>query len=224
MRKRMSNTIWGLIFILFGLGIAGRALFGWNFTIFFDGWWTLFIIVPCALGLLEKGWGSGNGIGLLIGLFLFLGCQDFIPAGLFGKLLIPVILMIIGFSILFKGTFNGSKHVHINMEIGPNDYVGIFNGQKIRYPREKFNGCTANAVFGGVDIDLRDAIIDEDVVIEATAVFGGIDIFVPPHVRVKVSSVPLFGSVGNKTMEPADINAPTVFVNATCMFGGVDIK
>lgn len=224
MRKKMSNTIWGLIFIILGLGIAGRALFGWNFNIFFDGFWTLFIIIPCLLGIIEKGWSVGRTIGLFVGVSFFLMCQDFLPAGFFGKLLIPVILVIIGCSILFKGSFNGSKRVHVHMGSGLNDYVGIFNGQKVRYPVEKFDGCTANAVFGGVDIDLRDAIIDEDVVIEATAIFGGIDINVPQHVRVKVSSVPLFGSVRNKTTEPAELSAPTVFVNATCMFGGVDIK
>ena len=222
MRKKMSNTIWGLLFIIIGLGIAGNVLLGWHFNIFFDGWWTLFIIIPCALGIVEKGWGQGNGIGLFIGLFLFLGCQDFMPSGFVQKLFVPVLLMIIGISILFKGSFNGSRHVHY--EAGPNDYVGIFNGQKVHFPAEKFTGCTANAVFGGIDIDLRDAIIDEDVVIDATAVFGGIDIFVPQNVRVKVSSVPVFGSVSNKTAEPAELSAPTIFVNATCMFGGVDIK
>jgi len=224
MRKRMSNTIWGLIFIILGLGIAGKVMFGIPFNIFFQGWWTLFIIIPCALGIVEKGWGEGNGVGLCIGIFLFIGCQDFVPHGWMGKLLVPVILMIIGVSILFKGSFNGSRHVRVNMEMGPNDYVGIFNAKKVRYPMEKFQGCTANAVFGGVDIDLRDAVIDEDVVIDATAVFGGIDLYVPPHVRVKVSSVPLFGSVRDKTSEPAELSAPTIFVNATCMFGGVDIK
>lgn len=224
MRKKMSNTIWGLIFIILGIGIAGRALFGWSFHIFFDGFWTLFIIVPCAIGIIEKGLNTGRAIGLFIGISLLLVRQNILPAGFFGKLLVPAILVIIGCSILFKGSFNGSKRVHLHMESGFNDYVGIFNAQKVHYPVEKFNGCTANAVFGGVDIDLRDAIIDEDVVIEATAVFGGIDIYVPQHVRVKVSSVPLFGSVRNRTTEPAEFSAPTVFVNATSMFGGVDIK
>ena len=224
MHKKLSNIIWGIIFIVIGLGIAARILFGWNFNIFFDGWWTLFIIIPCGLGLIEKGPGSGDGIGLFIGIFLFIGCQDFVPNGLFAKLLIPVILIAIGLSIVFKGSFNGSKRVSNKLNYGLNDYVSVFSGRKEHLPVEKFNGCTANSIFGSLDLDLRDAIIDEDIVIEATAVFGGIDIFVPPHVRVKVSSVPLFGSVRNKTVEPLDINAPTIFLNATCMFGGVDIK
>ncbi len=85
-------------------------------------------------------------------------------------------------------------------------------------------GTTMNAIFGGVELDLTDAIIDEDVVINATAVFGGIDIKVPYNVKVKVSNVPVFGGVSNKVPTSRDLNAPTIFLNSTCMFGGIDIK
>lgn len=224
MQQKLSSKIWGLVLIIMGIGIAGRVLFGWDFNLFFSGWWTLFIIIPCAASILEKGWNTGNGIGLLIGVFLFLGAQGFLPRMLFGKLFFPVILIIIGANMLFKGNFNWKRSWNMDISAGPNDYVGIFNGRKVHCDGEKFNGCTANAIFGGVDIDLRSAIIDEDIVIEATAIFGGIDIMVPPHVNVKVSSVPLFGGVSNKRSKVEDINAPTVFINATCMFGGVDIK
>lgn len=224
MKKKASSTIWGLVFIALGLCIAGKIFFGWSFNLFFDGWWTLFIIIPCVSGIIEKGWNSGDVIGATIGGALLLMCQDIIPSDIFFRMLPPAILVLIGLSMIFKGCFNGSKNVKVHMEPGLNDYVGIFNAKKVHVPTEKFVGCTANAVFGGVDIDLRDAIIDEDIVIDATAVFGGIDIYVPPYVRVKVSSVPIFGCVRNKAKEPEDFSAPTVFLNATCMFGGVDIK
>lgn len=222
--KKISTVLVGIIFVIAGV-IIGLNSFGiTNINIFFDGWWTLFIIIPCVSGIIEKGWNSGDVIGATIGGALLLMCQDIIPSDIFFRMLPPAILVLIGLSMIFKGCFNGSKNVKVHMEPGLNDYVGIFNAKKVHVPTEKFVGCTANAVFGGVDIDLRDAIIDEDIVIDATAVFGGIDIYVPPYVRVKVSSVPIFGCVRNKAKEPEDFSAPTVFLNATCMFGGVDIK
>ena len=50
MKKTRGITI-GLLFILVGLLYAGSALDLFEFSIFFPGWWTLFIIVPCFYAL-----------------------------------------------------------------------------------------------------------------------------------------------------------------------------
>ncbi len=81
-----------------------------------------------------------------------------------------------------------------------------------------------NAIFGGVELDLREAIIEEDIVINATVAFGGIDISVPGNVNVKVSNIPIFGGVSNKAGRTYNESLPTIYVNSTCMFGGIDIK
>ena len=80
-----------------------------------------------------------------------------------------------------------------------------------------------NATFGGVKCDLREAIINEDIVINASAIFGGIEILVPENVQIKVKSVPIFGGVDNKAQNN-EADEHTIYVKATCMFGGVDIK
>ena len=61
-----------------------------------------------------------------------------------------------------------------------------------------FYGTELNAIFGGVDCDLRGAFIEQDCVIKANAIFGGIDIYVPEGVNVKVHSTSIFGGVDNK--------------------------
>ena len=60
--------------------------------------------------------------------------------------------------------------------------------------------------------------------ISASAVFGGIDILVPDNVNVKVSSNSIFGGVSEKKHNPDNAGAVTLYINATCIFGGVDIK
>ena len=72
-------------------------------------------------------------------------------------------------------------------------------------------------------IMLYHAYLQEDIVVNCTTVFGGIDIFVPANVNVQVSSVPIFGAVSNH-VKNRNAGAPTIFINATCMFGGIDIK
>ena len=45
--KKVESILWGIVFIVLGLIIAGNVLGITNIKIFFNGWWTLFIIIPC---------------------------------------------------------------------------------------------------------------------------------------------------------------------------------
>ena len=79
-------------------------------------------------------------------------------------------------------------------------------------------------MFGGVKCDLRNAIIDSDVVINASSTFGGIEIYVPSNVKIKIKSMPIFGGVENKAKTKTDENSHTIYINGTAVFGGVEIK
>ncbi len=226
MKLKPSNLIWGIIFILAGVGFAGNVLDLWDFNLFFNGWWTLFIIIPCIVSLIQNGVSSGNVIGLSIGVLLLLSMQGLFDMEIVGKLIVPLIFIMIGVSIIFKNVLHkeGDRHINMKYQGGNSEHSAIFAGSSYKVTGEKFMGTTMNAIFGGVELDLRDAIIDEDVVINASAIFGGIEISVPYNVKVKVSNVPVFGGVSNKVPTSRDLNAPTIFLNSTCMFGGIDIK
>ena len=43
----MKSIIWGIVLVTLGVLLGGRAAGLFEFDIFFDGWWTLFIIIPC---------------------------------------------------------------------------------------------------------------------------------------------------------------------------------
>lgn len=226
--KKIGNILWGLVFIIVGLIIAGNALGITNINVFFDGWWTLFIIVPCFIGLFKDNEKVGNLIGLLIGTALLLCCQGYLDFGMIWKLVFPAILVIIGLSFIFKDVV-GSK---INKEIkkinenknDTNEYCSTFSGQNVRFDNEEFKGVDLTAVFGGVKCDLRGAIINEDSVISCSSIFGGIEIYVPENVEVKVKSTPIFGGVSDKSLHNGKEKQHTIYINATCVFGGVEIK
>ncbi|PRR81108.1 LiaF transmembrane domain-containing protein [Clostridium vincentii] len=227
MRSKLGNLLWGLAFIVAGVGVAGNVSGIWDFNLFFHGWWTLFIIIPSLISMVQNGVNTGNIIGVVIGALLLVDAQNIIPRNLVGKMIFPIILVLIGISIIFKGkdhNYKSTVHQTKTSRDGFINAVGIFGGGKIRPTNEKVTGVTATAIFGGVDLDLRNAIIDEDIVITSTAIFGGIDIFFPPNVNVKVSSLPIFGGIDNRTIHTSAENAPTIYMKATCVFGGMDIK
>ena len=225
--KKFENILWGIAFIVVGLILAGNAIGITNIDIFFDGWWTLFIIVPCFIGLFNDSDKTGNVIGLVIGGALLLACQGLLNFEMVWKLVVPVALVIIGVSIIFKDSIHGK----INSEISKINksqkdipsYCATFSEQNANFDNEEFKGADLTAVFGGVKCDLRQAIINSDTVIKAESIFGGVEIYVPSNVKVKIKSTPIFGGVTDKSVHNQE-SEHTIYINSTCIFGGVDIK
>lgn len=225
--NNIKNILWGIILVIIGVIIGLNTIGITDIDIFFDGWWTLVIIVPCFIGLFTNKDKTGNIIGLLVGVILLLGMQNIIDFNLIWKLLLPSIIVIIGLSLIFKNTFNSKINNEIkklnNKNTKDNEYCATFSGQRIDFPNEEFKGATLNSVFGSITCDLREAKIKEDVVINASSVFGGIDIIVPDDVNIKIKSNSIFGGVNNKKKNNEE-KKYTIYVNASCLFGGVDIK
>ncbi len=224
--RKLRSIILGIVLIAAGVLFALNALNVTDINIFFDGWWTLFIIVPCAVGLFTEREKTGNLIGVAVGVCLLLACQDVLSFSMLWKLLIPAVIVIVGLKMVLTGLF-GSKANDLIARIrlnGGEARVGCatFSSCDLNYDGEVFEGAELSAVFGGVKCDLRKAIIEKDCAIQASAIFGGIDILVPDHINVKVSSNCVFGGISNKAAVHTD--APTLYVNGTAMFGGIEIK
>lgn len=225
--KKMKSVIWGFALLIIGIIMGINALGIADIDIFFDGWWTLFIIVPSFIGLLTDDDKLGSIIFLIIGVLLLLGSQDIVKFELVGKLILPIIIVLIGLSLIFKNIFTAKIRKSIDEVNKTNntsdECSAIFTGQDIKVDNEEFNGKSVSAIFGGITLDLRKALITKDVVIKCKSIFGGIEIFIPDNVKVQVKSNSAFGGVDNKTI--SDNNSEiTIYIDATCVFGGVDIK
>lgn len=227
--KNFGNVLWGIVLIILGIVIGGNALGITDINIFFNGWWTLFIIVPCFIGLFKEKSKTGNIIGLLIGVVLLLCAQGVLNFSTIWKLILPAILIIIGISFIFKDTFDKKVSQKIK-ELNKNkanseEYCATFSEQNVKFDGEKFNGTDLTAVFGSVKCDLKNAIIENDVIINASSIFGGTEIIVPENANVKVKSSSIFGGVDEKRKNQEQNNSGyTIYINATCLFGGVEIK
>lgn len=227
MRQKISNSIIGIIFVVLGIGFMGQIFDWWNFSIFFHGWWTLFIIIPCVVNLISCGFNVGNLIGIGIGVVLLLACQDVFDFSMAWKIIVPFFFVLIGLSIVFKSFFPKHKQIpdFSSGENGPrHNATAIFGGSEPDYREAEFEGVKTTAIFGGVDLNLKTSKIEKDCQIDATCIFGGIDIIMPPYVKVKLLNTSVLGGVDNKFVSSQDPDAPTVTINATCIFGGIDIK
>jgi|SRR5579872_2976827 len=102
-----------------------------------------------------------------------------------------------------------------------------FSGIKRRVETQNFQGGEAVAVFGGLDIDLRKAIIApgvKQVVIDANATFGGIEFRVPETWLVVTRGTGLFGGYEDKTSPPPAPDAPILVIKGYAIFGGIAVR
>ncbi len=321
MKRNTSAILVGALLILVGLCIVGRAFGLFSFS--FDGWWTVFIIVPCLIGLINGEGGSRTGslIGLGLGVLLLCCARGWVKWSMFAPTLLAVALVAIGLGLIigdngrrrikqnlnpnqgqnqgnYQQTANGNPYVNngpynANNTANQTTYTynpqtntydtsdvhftsdggnagtaagsgaqggngagagnggnggsgnGNFNrgsmhnneygrcvctaalcGREIRYDGEVFNGGMISAVLGGIELDLRTAVITGTVVLEARCVLGGIDIYAPRYARVIVNGSPILGGIENATRFPQGANeqTPTIVVNASCVLGGLEVK
>lgn len=59
--KNFSKVLWGVFFVIIGIIIGVNALGIADINIFFKGWWTLFIIIPCLIGLFDSNMEGKTG-------------------------------------------------------------------------------------------------------------------------------------------------------------------
>lgn len=228
--KDLSRILWGIVLVLLGIIWGLNATGVTNIDIFFDGWWTLFIIVPSAISLVNP---KNNGkvssvICLVIGIFLLLGSLDVFDFDILWEILLPVIVVIIGLSLIFG---NKAKTT-LKEKIDNTDFSNVevitatFGEQNINKSGEKFEKANLDAVFGSIKLDLRDADLKNETFIKASAIFAGITILVPKDVEVKIKSTPIFGGVTNECLdEKTNKNAKkTIYVDGFALFGGIEIK
>ncbi len=269
MKNTVTRATWGILFILLGLALAGRAFGFLEFNLFFNGWWTLFIIIPCALGLSERGNRTSSVIGLGIGILLLLSAQGVFAWYMFGKILIAFIFVVIGCTLILRGNQekgkgdytkrisydyntekrnagdsenantggpkntntgnyeNGNSRNYGNTNHGGyNHFSGVLSGRNVQFIDEVFAGAVVSSILGNVQLDLRNAIFTDNAVVEITCILGGIDIFVPPNVKVLINCTPILAGVDNDVISPLNTSGEiyTLYINGTCILGGVDVK
>ena len=220
MKKGTCSLICGFALILVGTLYLGNNLDIWSFNLFFDGWWTMFIIIPSMVTLFKTDEVMTSILGIIIGVLLLMAAQGYIAWNMVWQIFIPFVIICIGLAILIKPSFNPFRK---RMGKG-SEFIGVFGGCEEKLT-DKFEGATCVAVFGGVSLDLTDVKVTEDVTVDVISIFGGCDVTFPKGVNVKTSGVSIFGGTDNLFKgEKVDKKKPTVHVNHVSIFGGTELR
>lgn len=142
----------------------------------------------------------------------------------------PVFLIIVGVSFLLKawtrqqhGAVMGAGRVMNHSESTVN-VVTFIGGNHIKNISQDFRGGEVTAVMGGIELDLRQASMNGEAVLNVFAFWGGIDIKVPSDWNVVLNGVPILGGIDDKTVQPADAQSKRLVIKGYAIMGGVEIR
>ncbi|MET0694047.1 MAG: DUF1707 domain-containing protein [Propionibacteriaceae bacterium] len=112
-----------------------------------------------------------------------------------------------------------------SQQLEPDRMVAVFGGVNRKGKWRIRKNTQALAVFGGMDLDLRDAIF-EDTVVEISGFwcFGGLDIKVPAGMEVREQIAGVFGGSDVSDLGERIPGAPTLVIKGLALFGGVSVK
>ncbi len=225
--ERISGSaLVGILLIIIGGLFLMETLDIMNIGPLFSNWWPLILI---AVGILKlKGSDKTGGvIILLVGVAFLSATLGIINWGNIFRLW-PLVLVATGLSIIMKarsGTWWGMKSSSATSE----DFIKssvIFGGVDRTVNSENFKGGDVSALFGGMELDFRQAKPSpEGCQLNITAIFGGVEITVPQDWQISVSGTPILGAIENKTTwTGSEKEGKTVHCRCTVVFGGLEIR
>ena len=217
--------LFGIILIIIGLYVLLKFIFpgfaidlNWSLI-----WPIILIVIGINSSIKFKKIDVFNIVIVIIGTICLLCNLNVIPKVNF-KISLSIILFGLGISNITSSLKMKSNNVKLKNNTDLINFKGIFGGAEEKINDDKFKGANCYAIFGGVELDLRNSNIKQDIQINSYSIFGGIDLFVPENVNVISKSCSMFGGVDNKSKNKNNPNNKTIYINSTNMFGGVDIK
>ena len=169
--------------------------------------------------LLTRAWGL---LLMAAGVSIGLNTYGIIDVSIW-KLFWPVVLIAVGVAVTFSVGSGGYKRSKKSVaDDSGNEKVAIFYGEESRVKGD-YTGGSATAIFGGVDLDLRQAKIKDGAVIDIFTFCGGVSISLPDDVIVKNEVRGVLGGSEDKTVSKSSAKK-TIYLRGECVLGGLEVK
>jgi hypothetical protein len=142
------------------------------------------------------------------------------------KLLVPLgILLSLQVATYIVG--RRLRRQYLDQGAGPNSFnaVAVMQGNEERVEIEDLRGGNLRVIMGGLDLDLRDAAVQQrPAVVETTVVMGGAEIRVPPGWTVETELATVMAGVVNRRGRPPKGEPPNLVLRGKVILGGIDIR
>lgn len=194
------------------------------------GFWPLAFIVAGSIALFGDGPRSGNYTGAVligVGVLMILGRMGFLYIS--WGMVWPLALIALGGLMLFRTLGPGRVPRPAGIDAGAAnadsvvDVVAILGGVERRIGSADFRGGEITAVMGGCALDLREASIVKEAVLNVFTIWGGINIKVPPDWTVVWAGTALMGGFAEKTSRAPD-NGKRLVIRGYAIMGGVEVR
>ncbi len=229
--NRTSKIIGGIALLAFGIVWALELLD--VISISLEGWWTIFIIVPCFVNIFNDKHKTGSILGFGIGILLLMAARDVILWADIWKYMICLVAVVWGIALLFfskKGScchcrHSASEPKTIVMDGSKMHKIDVsFSKQDYSYSGQRFEGAEVHTSFGFTSLDLRGADLMDGAVITLDCSFGGMEIRVDKDVYVKNDVDTAFAGVDCDCNTQHSDGLKTLYLKGHCHFGGIEIK
>lgn len=237
--KKISNSVWaGAIILAIGSFLLFDRLDLLDFPRWLFSWKTFLIALGVIIGINKKFEGIGWLILILVGSFFLIDDIPGFPYD-FDRYAFPLAIMIVGGFIVGRSLLGGAAREArkkngmkgdgiITLDGGDDDYfdmTAVFGGAKRKVFSKSFKGGQSFCIFGGTEIDLSQADINGNVVIDTVQLFGGTKIIIPANWQLKSDITAVLGGVDDKRNVPTSFSPEKkIVLTGFAMFGGVEIK
>lgn len=191
--------------------------------------WPVVFIVLGALKISQSRGQSGAVIGgglILLGSIMTLNHLGILNIHM--RQMWPIFLIGLGIMVLLKDKNkrffeNGLQADKINSQDATIDIVAVMSGSQGNIASQAFKGGEISAVMGGVELDLRNASIETEAVINVFAFWGGISLKIPSDWSVVNNGSAIMGGIEDSTVPNMAANKRLI-ITGTVVMGGVEIK
>lgn len=212
------KNFFGLLLVLLGLGFLLQQLnVSWTQNVMV-WWWPIAII---SVGVFmwnsnKRSW-FGPAIVIMVGIAVFTDHFSFVHHSAW-NIFWPLVIILFGGRIIF-----GMSREHQVKQDRGSANASVFMSGIDRTVTGTFDTGSVSAWFGGIKLDLRDALLGEQTTLSVSAGFGGVEILVPKNVRIVTKITPILGGADDKTT-PDTGATKTLTITGSTLFGGVSIK
>jgi hypothetical protein len=233
MKQNVVRIIIGILVVLVGMNLIMKAS-NVEWDLFFDGWWTLLIIIFAVIAIINQGPSRGSIIMLLFGCYLLAARRGWIPHWIQGDFVWGGLLIVAGLLFVIssrqikdpeRSSNSSERHKSFSHEEEQRESRKNHVHNQFSHFEEHFDNSshsespTYTAIFGGREVRYEPRTLSGANVF---TLFGGMELdlrHAQIHEDIIIDVTAIFGGVDLRF--PSNVRLTT---KAVPIFGGIDDK